>query len=541
MSRKRSKRKGRKISATVPAKAQAVNVPRGGQRLIATAQNDVTIPFYSNVLELRDPTVLERGRSEGVRLYNETLKDGRTSSTFEKRVSKVTRREWIVDPASEDAVDVTAAEGIREILSTVDFDKLCKDLLRAIFFGYAVSEIVWWRNQDGLIAPRWFADHDCSRFRFDKNWNLRLLTRESGFEGIELPNRKFIVHRHNAQGNNPYGLGLGSVVFWHVLFKRDGASAWLTHLEKFASPIPFGKFPAGTAPAEQDRLLNHLLSLVRSGALVAPIGTELEFLEAKRAGDAGYETWCRYWDEQTAEVILGSTLTTSVKGEGARAAAETHAEETNSLVDNDADGLSGTLNKTLIKWICDLNWPGAAPPSIWRPRPRNVVAEEEQKKKTEERRQSEIRTLGAARAQGYEPKDVPAWFSEVLGTEVVPVAVPETPSLKPGPKSSAIFSDPPFDFAQEVGPVDFLIDQLGELAGDPTGDWLETIRKHLGKADSFAEASKALLEIYPDLEIDPLGNVLGDAFALADLIGRSDVFDETGVYPATPRGSKKNG
>ncbi len=157
---------------------------------------------------------------------------------------------------------------------------------------------------------------DPVRIAFDKDWKPRLKTPENSIEGEELPARKFLVHRFGADGNNAYGLGLGAILFWHVLFKREGVTFWMCLMEKFASPTPFGKYPVGTPKSEQDKLLNSLLAMIQQGALVAPIGTEVEFLEAQRAGDAGYEKWCRFWDEQTSEVVLGSTLSTSVKGEG---------------------------------------------------------------------------------------------------------------------------------------------------------------------------------------------------------------------------------
>ncbi|WP_159436578.1 hypothetical protein [Pseudovibrio sp. Tun.PSC04-5.I4] len=46
-----------------------------------------------------------------------------------------------------------------------------------------------------------------------------------------------------------------------------------------------------------------------------------------------------------------------------------------------------------------------------------------------------------------------------------------------------------------------------------------------------------MLDTYPGLEVDPLGNLLSDAVMLAELQGRSDIIDETGI---TPTGSKKN-
>lgn len=534
-----SRRKGKKHSRhyqrqTIPndvklqTRAQTY-LPRKGGQLIATAENDISIPFFNTVLEPQDPTIREKGTSKGLALYAELLRDGRIRATLGKRKSKVTRREWVLEPASEDDRDVNAADGVRDILTAMPFDQLCKDLLSAVMDGYAVSELIWGRNDDGLIVPVGVKSINPNRFRFDKDWKPRLLTKENGIDGEELPGNKFIVHRHDAKDNNPYGIGLGSTLFWHVHFKREGVTYWLTHLNKFSSPTPFGKVPAGTSRADEERFLGYLRSLVQNGALVAPIGTEVDFLEAKRAGEAGFEAWCRYWDEQTAEVVLGSTLATGVKGQGSRAASETHAEETDSIVDDDADALSETLNTTLIRWISELNWPDANPPSVWRPRPRNAKEEEEQKKREHERRQSVVRTLNALRREGFEPKNVSDWLTEAMDTEIVVVERPTPELSKPGQQS---FAD------DDPGPVDFLIDQLAELASDPTKEWLSVIRERLSGTTSYAEASQALLDVFPGLSIDPMGNVLGEAFALSELIGRSDVVEDTGIT-LKGRGLKK--
>ena len=521
MTKKRRKQRDRK------GKPYGTYLPRQGGKLIATPGNDISIPFYTDVLEPQDPTLKARGTVKGLRLYDEVKKDGRCQTVLNKRASKVTRREWIIEAASDDPADQKTADGVKAILKALPFDQICKRLLSSILKGFAVGEIVWHRNDDGLIAPSRIKDQDPARFRFDKDWKPRLLTRENTIDGIELPERKFIIHRFQAEGDNPYGLGLGSVLFWHVLFKRQGSAFWLVHLEKFASPTPFGRFPAGTPKPEQDALLVLLRNLVQNGALVAPVGTELDLLEAKRSGEAGHEAWNRYWDEQSSEVVLGSTLSTNVKGQGSRAASETHAEETEAIVDDDADDLSATLNDTLIRWICELNWPDATPPTIWRPRPKNVTAEEEQKRKRHERQSAGIRALNAARREGYEPKDVQIWLGDVMETEMVPVKRPvEADADNPS-------------FAAPDGPVDHLIEQLVDLAAEPTEQWIDQIRGRLSGATTYSEASKILLDTYPDLQIDPMGNILGDAIALADLIGRSDIIDQTGIYPTGAKALKK--
>lgn len=51
-----------------------------------------------------------------------------------------------------------------------------------------------------------------------------LLTAENMLTGVELPERKFIVHRCNPEDDNPYGTGLGLQLYWPV-FKRKWASS----------------------------------------------------------------------------------------------------------------------------------------------------------------------------------------------------------------------------------------------------------------------------------------------------------------------------
>lgn len=50
-----------------------------------------------------------------------------------------------------------------------------------------------------------------------------MLTRENMTTGVELPDRKFIVHRVNAEDDNPYGTGLGLQILGGVL-QEEGAS-----------------------------------------------------------------------------------------------------------------------------------------------------------------------------------------------------------------------------------------------------------------------------------------------------------------------------
>lgn len=525
---KTKKRKQKKQKRQQPD----IYLPRQGATLVASPGNDITIENFSDVLTPQDPTLEKRGTGKGLAIYDEILGDGRCRTVLAKRRGKVVHREWIVEPASEEPQDEDAADLVRGALASLPFDKICERLLGATLKGYAVSEIIWHRNADGRIVPKEIRSHNQSRFVFGKDWKPRLLTRESGLEGVPLPERKFIVHRFGDEGNNPYGLGLGSTLFWHVLFKREGVSFWMRFLEKFTSPTPFGKYPIGTLPKDQTELLKNLLAMVQSGAMMAPIGTEVDFLEAKRAGDGSYENWCRYWDEQSAETVLGETLSTNVGSAGSRAASETHAEESEIIADSDADLLSGTLNETLVRWIVDLNSPSATTPRVKWPRPKNQTKEEEHNRKRHERQRLALTVLGAARKQGYEPKDVADWLGDVMETEMVPVQATPSPDAGSGTDNFADLED---------HPIAHLIEQLEQLADGQTSEWIEAIHDVLDNAADFEDAQEQLLSLTQDIDVGPSGQIMGEAFALSELQGRSDIHDETGIDLTGPKkfGSKK--
>ena len=382
----RRKNKGKAVSATAsqhrPDGASFLvdtrkNLPSDARTLIADAKNDITIPFYSGVLQHVDDTLIQQGCGKGLAIYDEIERDTHAFAMLQKRKKGLTARAWEVEPGGERPIDKDAAELVREFLTALPFDRICEDLLDAILKGFSVSEVVWQRDGD-RIRPAEIRAHDQRRFAFDHDWLPRLLTWTAMTDGIALPSRKFVTHRFGVKGNNPYGLGLGSRLFWAVLFKREGVSFWLHFLEKFAGPTVVGKIPYGMPDGEQRKLLNNLADAVTSSAITVPIGTDVDLLEATRSGSVTYEQWLAYWDRQISICVTGETLTTQVgESGGNRALGEVHQEMLGILIDSDADLLADTLRESLIRWMVEYNMPGAAVPSVWRVRPKNEKAEAE--------------------------------------------------------------------------------------------------------------------------------------------------------------------
>jgi hypothetical protein len=71
-------------------------------------------------------------------------------------------------------------------------------------------------------------------------------------------------------------------------------------------------------------------------------------------------------DSELSKAVLGETLSTDVGDRGSYAASRTHNEVRKEVTKADADLLSDTLNRTLIRWDVELNLPGAKPPKLWR-------------------------------------------------------------------------------------------------------------------------------------------------------------------------------
>lgn len=376
MTRKKHRQRHTSFAATEDARR---NLPAQGKTLVANVRNDITIPFYTGRMIHADDTLIARGGGKGLKIYDEIERDTWAGAVLEKRKKQLTAREWRVVAASDAPRDMEAADLVRGVLADLPFDRICEDLLDATLKGFAISEIVWERNGLG-IAPQMVVSHDQRRFAFDEFWQPRLLTMSNMYTGEALPARKFIVHRYGVKGNNPYGLGLGSSLFWPVLFKREGIAFWLHFLDKFAGPTVVGEVPFGSLPEIENRFLNVLTEARTSSAILAPIGSNVKFLEASRSGSVTYLDFLTFWDKQISVRVVGETLTTDVGTSGSRAAAETHADMLGLLVDSDSDALSGTLRETLLRWIVEYNLPGAGVPSVWRERPSDAKAEAAVKK-----------------------------------------------------------------------------------------------------------------------------------------------------------------
>lgn len=497
---------------------------------VANRARDPFETNYLGVLRSNDPLLLEKGQH--VELYRDLKRDGKVFSTLQKRIGALVGREWTVKPVA-DGGDADA-KALTDILQAINFDQLCRDLLDALVMGYSVSEIVW-TVRDNRIVPKRIIKRRQRRFVYvevDDNAGpqLRLLTTENMLTGVELPERKFIVHRCNPEDDNPYGTGLGLQLYWPVFFKRKGIISWNKLNDRFGSPTPWGKYPRNASPKEKGTLFDALRAISNDGVVMTPEGMQLELLESKLTGSVTtQQALCEYMDDWIAEVVLGQEARAS--GGKTGAASKERAAVRLDLVQADSDLLSETLNSTLIAWLCEFN--GLAPCLVYR------QIKEEEDKKAESEADKNVADMGfelseeavrekygegwsrkSAPAIGEPPANPMANQDKTSGSPKAVSAHPAVDTLK-SPKT-----DQPASFAEAAGDAgQIAIDNA--IAAVPDAELqvamaglIEPLLAAIDSSASFEEALAAVEVAFPKMDSTKLQALLARAMFGAEAFGR---------------------
>lgn len=453
-----------------------------------------------------------RARGGDPKIYEDVMRDDQVKSTFQQRRLALTSREWVVEPGGESARDKAAADFIEEAVGALRFDDLTDKMLWGLFWGWAVGECIWAR--DGrFVTLEDVRVRKQRRFRWDRDGRLRLLTL-SRPEGEIMPPRKFWTFSTGADNDDePYGLGLAHWLYWPVFFKRHDIKFWLIFCDKFGMPTPHGKYPAGTLEADQNKLLAAIAAIQTDSGIITPEGMTVDLIEAARSGTATYDQLYARMDAAISKIVLSQTMTTD--DGSSRAQADVHMDVRQEVVKADGDLVMGSFNAGPVAWLTDWNFPGAAPPKVWR------RIEDEPDLKPVAERDRMIYNMG------YEP--TPQYIENTYGEGWVPRKKEAPPALSPGQPAAAPGEDPRDEgedemaFAEsELDAIDDLARQLDAVAGDAADALIGRFRAIVETSRSFAELNERLLALHADLDAGPLADVLRQALAVAGLSGRAD-------------------
>jgi phage gp29-like protein len=380
-------------------------------------------------LPRRDDILIEEGGGgpRSIEKYMRLFNDSHIISAWEKITGEIVQRKWEVDPASPSDRDEEIAEFVRQVLrrmgtntrqsygkemlvtSNSAFDTFIRGMCESLILGMSIGEICWMRQGD-YIVPSEIKIRDPRRFLFvlneDGTVSPRILTVNSPVEGLPLPLRSMIIHRHWAYSSfmDPYGAGLGRQLYSLVEFRRTLLSFWLQYSDRHTTPTAVGKFTLGTPDEEVDALFRSLQRLGQETAIVVPDEMSIDWLQSEGRSEV-YEKLIEYVDQQVSFVLNGENTVGQETGNvGSYARDQVSDSVRMRKAKAFSEELDETLNATLIRWIVELNYPGAAIPRL-----RRNFDDLEQR----EDPVKVVQILTQLQAIGYEVKDLD-WMRDKL-------------------------------------------------------------------------------------------------------------------------------
>ncbi len=344
------------------------------------------------ILPRRDDILIEEagGGPRAIEHYTRLFNDSAVISAWEKLVGEIVQRKWEVFPASSSDKDEEVAEFVRQTLyhigsntrqsrgrdmlvaSNSGFDSFIRGMCESLILGISIGEICWIR-QGSYIIPSEIKIRDPRRIQFilneDGSISPRVITIQSPVEGIPVPMRSLVIHRHWAYSNNmdPYGTGLGRQLYSLVEFRRTLLSFWLQYADKHTTPTAIGKFSLGTPEEEVQSLFSALQRLGQETALVIPDEMDVDWLKGGEGRPEMYQTLITYIDQQISFLINGESTVGQDTGSVGSYARDSIADSVRMRKAKAfSEQLDETLNATLIRWIVELNYPGCSIPHLRR-------------------------------------------------------------------------------------------------------------------------------------------------------------------------------
>jgi len=449
-----------------------------------------------------DPVLAKLGL--GLEVYRELLSDAHVWSCYDSRKSGALSCEWEIRAGGDSPADKRALKIAEESLASLDIYQAIMGMLDAPFYGLSPLEITWsYKGRQWLPAklegkpPEWFVFDDENRMRF--------LSASEMINGELLPHGKFLMARHHATYQNPYGERVLSRCFWPVAFKRGGFKFWAIFTEKFGMPWLIGKVPRGTGDADRIKLRSNLIQMVQDAVAVINNDESISALEfqSKSASADIYEQLISACNREISKAVLGQTLSTELDGKGgSRAAAQAHLEVRDDIVEKDKRMVSTSMNR-FLSWITELNVPDAASPEF-------VWFEEDDVQQDRAKRDTELTNQGVK-------------FTAVYYRRTYNLEEDDFTLESPGSTDSPEFAEDAGPQIPDADPVDQLAANLDKEAAPLVENLVEPVRDLVMTAGSLEEISGKIPDLFPYMDAGDLGALIQQATTAAMLAGRYDV------------------
>ena len=488
-------------------------------KTIATTDTDPE-RFFSAMGYLPNPDPILRQMGKADEVYRSIMMDAHVIGEIRSIRGSFRSHEYRLEVGVEDDAKAQAALELCQAWmdsappnKVADWLEVMWQMCSCIFTGYTAHELVWNYNARGQLVPVEVVDRPGRRIRFDGQANPLLVSRGTLF-GAPVEPYQFVISRHMATNDNPYGSALLSSCFWPWTFKTGGWRYFVKYCERHGLPWPVGRYPQGTGEKEQDDLADALASMVESGYLVVQEGTGIELLVPQGgSGAAPQQQLITLANREMSKALTSQAMIGEALEVGSRAAADTAQVRQNSVHDSDRDIAAASMSQ-IFRWITLFNFgEGVAPPTL-------------EFFKQEAAGKDRAETYDVARKAGAKPSrkamlnELGIPEAEDAADELLPDAKPvadnKLPADKPKLKLVNFAAVPGYSFAKAAGMTDDEALQLATDAADQSieDNMIEPIARMLAK---FEGEGKTLLEFNA---------------ALQDMVGQ---MDDTGLREVLDR------
>lgn len=420
-----------------------------------------------------------------------------------------------IDAASESAQDKRIAQAVEDHIAEHDgFVDLIEDLLDALGKGFSVVELIWpekrgasfWEYQE-------FVHRDPRFFRFDRETgrNIRLRDEDARVDGIELEPYKFVVHKAKLKSGLPARGGLARVAAFTWMCKAYTVKDWMAFIETYGLPLRLGRYDQAATAEDVETLFRAVANIGTDAGAVIPKHMDVEFIDGAKGnkGEAVFENFARWGDEQVSKAVLGQTMTSD--DGSSQAQAKVHNDVRLDIAAADARSVTGTINRDIVRPFVDLNF---GPQKVYP----KLVIEIPEPEDTDMILRNATRLVAVGVSIKQAELRAKLGFSDPqAGDEVVGGAA--TP-----PKSEARNTalnregDGPFDALDE------LEDEMLEDWEDVLTPVLDPVLDAIEGAQDYEDAMRRLAEVAPRMSTAPLIDTLVKGMFKARSMG--DVSDE---------------
>ena len=274
-------------------------------------------------------------------LYDNVLADTILANAVDKRINAITNAElaFIRDGQNVEQID--------DLIDSVEFEELIKEIILSKAYGKSVIEI--------MFNPRF------NIFSYPRR-NIRI----TNLDRPLAEHRKFIASKETDREGYDFTtdprfiecgkddeLGFLFKAAQYVIYKRGGFGDWAQFVEIFGMPFLLGKYNSYDEKA-RDQLFKALEELGSNPKGAIPEGTNIEIHENKSSGSSSlYRDFRAACNEEILIAVLGNTMTTVQGDKGARSLGEVHQDTEQKINAADRRFVARTLNRYLLPMLIE--------------------------------------------------------------------------------------------------------------------------------------------------------------------------------------------